>query len=102
MFRWFTVLIVCAATHAPITIASDQSTLAELVERGSVMEISAALQAGKFTSRALTEHYLDRIDRYDEEYRAILAINPNAVNDAIKTDEMRSQGSRALCLAFPC
>ena len=66
------------------------------------MEISAALQAGKFTSRALTEHYLDRIDRYDEEYRAILAINPNAVNDAIKTDEMRSQGSRALCLAFPC
>ena len=101
MFRWFTLLIVCAATHAPITIASDQSTLTELVERGNVMEISAALQAGNFTSRALTKHYLDRIDRYDEEYRAILAINPNAVNDAIKTDEMRSQGSRAPLLGIP-
>ena len=90
MFRWFTILIVCAATHAPITIASDQSTLAELVERGNVMEISAALQAGSFTSRALTAHYLDRIDRYDEEYRAVLAVNPNALSDAIETDGILS------------
>ena len=65
------------------------------------MEISAALQAGKFTSRALVAYYLDRIDRYDEEYRAILAINPNAVNDAIKADQMRSQGSRAPLLGIP-
>ena len=52
MFRWFTVLIVCAATHAPITIASDQSTLAELVERGSVMETRCAPGGEVHESRA--------------------------------------------------
>ena len=61
----------------------------------SIATLQRALAAGTVTSEALTAAYLRRIARFDQhgpEYRAVLALNPNALKDARALDAERKSG----------
>jgi amidase len=61
----------------------------------SIAALMRALAGGTATSEALTVAYLRRIARFDHhgpEYRSVLALNPNALNDARVLDWERKSG----------
>ena len=58
----------------------------------SIAALQKALAVGAVTSEGLIAAYLSRIARYDHhgpEHRSVLALNPNAVNDARALDAER-------------
>lgn len=58
-------------------------------------EIADALAAGEVTSEALVEAYIKRIDTIDRAgptLQSVLALNPNALEDARKADEALANG----------
>lgn len=72
------------------------------IEGKSIPELAAMMDAGDLTAVALTEHYLKRIDEEDERYRSVLAINPEALEQAALLDEERETGeSRGLLHGMP-
>lgn len=57
--------------------------------------VQTQLRAGELTSTQLVEYYLDQIDannRSGHEIRAILQVNPDALEQARQLDEERQQG----------
>ena len=61
----------------------------------SIGSLQRALAAGLVTSEALTAAYLQRIARFDHhgpQYRSVLALNPNALQDARALDAERKAG----------
>ncbi|MZQ86569.1 amidase [Paenibacillus sp. 5J-6] len=76
----------------------------ELME-ASVMDIQNAMNAGKLTSVQLVTKYLARIDTYDQkgpEIKAILSVNPDALEEAAALDKERSEkGSRGPLHGIP-
>ncbi|NKB99785.1 MAG: amidase [Pseudomonadales bacterium] len=57
-------------------------------------EITAALDAGEITSEELVQGYLDRIesiDRHGPNLRAVLSLNPEAINESRALDRLRKQ-----------
>lgn len=64
----------------------------EIVE-ATIDEIHTAYRTGQRSAREIVEHYLDRIDAYDDEINALITINPNAVECAEDLDdELASSG----------
>jgi amidase len=62
---------------------------------GSLPEVVAALDSGEISSQALVELYLDRIDLIDKngpKLQSIISLNPEALENAKKLDEMRAEG----------
>ncbi|MGK0257109.1 MAG: amidase, partial [Candidatus Azotimanducaceae bacterium] len=58
-------------------------------------EIVAALETGEVTSVQLVQQYLARIERLDRSgptLNAVLSINPHALQEAKRLDELRAQG----------
>lgn len=58
-------------------------------------EIAVALEAGEVTSEALVAAYLDRIERIDRsgpELQSVLALNPDALDQARAADAKRAAG----------
>lgn len=76
----------------------------ELME-ASVMDIQNAMNAGKLTSVELVTKYLARIDKYDQkgpEIKAILTVNPKALEEAAALDKERSEkGARGPLHGIP-
>ncbi|HWJ35429.1 MAG TPA: amidase [Steroidobacteraceae bacterium] len=70
----------------------------DAVEELTLEDIAAAFAAGRLTSRRLTKLYLDRIgalDRSGPALRAVLEINPSALDSAAALDHERlSKGPR--------
>jgi len=59
----------------------------------SVADQLRALRGGEFTSRELTEHYLDRITKLDAELGAFVTVDPElAFRDADRADEQLARG----------
>jgi len=61
----------------------------------SIGSLLRALAAGTVSSEALTAAYLHRIARFDQhgqEYRSVLALNPNALSSARALDSERKSG----------
>ena len=62
------------------------------VAEKSVADLNADLAAGKVTSAALTQAYIDRIKAEDKVTKSVLAINPKALDSAKASDERRKAG----------
>jgi len=61
-----------------------------------------ALHDGEVSSRDLTTHYLDRIDRLDAEFGAFITVTPErALDEADRADQRRAQGERLPLLGLP-
>ena len=72
--------------------ASGQESGFEVAE-ASILELQAAMEEGRVTSAQLVDAYLARIAAYDNagpELNALLALNPNARNEAEALDRERA------------
>ena len=71
----------------------------------SITELQAAMAAGELTSVQLTQHYLERIDRYDQQgvaLNAVMHLNQEALEQARAMDaERRSKGPRSPLHGIP-
>ena len=72
---------VNALTKAPVDITTI-----------SLTEIEECLNKGIISSEQLVNMYLERIEEYNKNFNAIRVINENALDEAIKLDEMRKNG----------
>src|SRR3977135_2670652 len=107
---WFCAALValCACTHAETRSESSASPAhaaaaprtqpAPQIEAASLAQLQAAMASGALTSRALTQHYLERIARYDKagpKLNAFLLVNPRALEEADSLDRERAaKGAR--------
>lgn len=65
------------------------------LETADIAVLSARMRDGSLTSRALTQAYLDRIERLDRtgpQLNSVLALNPDALRDAQQRDAERAAG----------
>ncbi|QRR03882.1 amidase [Dyadobacter sandarakinus] len=72
----------------------DKNTAFELSEL-SIADLQAAMSSGKFTSRSITQLYLDEIARIDKagpKLRSVIEINPDALSMAEALDTERRKG----------
>jgi Asp-tRNA(Asn)/Glu-tRNA(Gln) amidotransferase A subunit family amidase len=56
----------------------------------TIPEIQAAMDEGRLSALELVDYYLDRIAEYDGELGAVLAVNPNAREEAAALDAERA------------
>ncbi|HEV8385165.1 MAG TPA: amidase [Candidatus Acidoferrales bacterium] len=88
-----------AASQAPLTPRSFE------MEEITVAELQRGMETGKFTSRAITERYLARIEQLDKQgpaLRSILETNPDALTIADALDqERRAKGPRGPLHGIP-
>ncbi len=73
---------VFALTEAPVDIT-----------KMSLIEIEEALDKGYITSEQLVKIYLERIEKYNDEFNAINQINDDAIEQAKQLDRMRKEGN---------
>ena len=65
------------------------------IEEASIADLQAAMASGALSSRALVEHYLERIEHYDKagpRLNAFLYLNPRVREEADQLDRERAQG----------
>ena len=75
---------------------TDDASLPFDVMEKSISELNAALESGEVTSRDLVARYLERIAAYDQQgptLNAMIAINPNAEENADALDAERAAGN---------
>ncbi len=81
-------------------ISSIKSYIPEKVEptvdvtEMSITEIQESIDEGYLTYEELMKIYLDRIDKYNSKYNAVIYINPNALEEAKKKDEEYKKNGR--------
>src|SRR3984893_8823152 len=92
------VLALSACSHAAPTAEAGASARPLKIEEASLAQLQAAMASGALTSRALTQHYLDRIGRDDKagpKLDAFLLVNPHALEEADALDKERAaKGAR--------
>ncbi len=69
-----------AAAPAPFSIVE-----------ATIPDMAAALDAGRITSVGLVQLYLQRIATYEDRLNAVIAINPNALQEAAALDKERAE-----------
>jgi amidase len=62
------------------------------VEEVPLSQLSADLASGKATAVAITQAYIDRIKKYDKALHAVIAIAPDALQQAAASDARRKSG----------
>ncbi|RVC81104.1 amidase [Mesorhizobium sp. M2A.F.Ca.ET.046.02.1.1] len=77
----------------PATVSDDPFTRKspELTSL-TVEDIQAGFACGTFTAHSLVEASLERVERYNQKYNAIIFLNPAAVDDAKEIDRRRTAG----------
>jgi Asp-tRNA(Asn)/Glu-tRNA(Gln) amidotransferase A subunit family amidase len=98
--------LLCACSHAaPPSAQASASARPPQIEEATVAQLQAAMTSGALTSRALTQHYLDRIARYDKagpKLNAFLLVNPRALEEADSLDKERAaKGARGPLHGIP-
>jgi amidase len=102
-FKFFALalpaLALLACSPAEERADEPQAQAADYTPHGllakSLPEIAAALQSGEVTSEALVTDYLKRIEEIDRagpSLQSILALNPDALDDARALDAKRAAG----------
>ncbi|WP_438482533.1 amidase family protein [Oleiharenicola lentus] len=98
LLPWF---LIGAIVSAPLLRAKTTFDLTS----ASIADINAAFDANALTSERLTELFLKRIDAYDKKgpmLRAVIALNPQALDDARALDaERKSKGPRGPLHGIP-
>jgi len=68
----------------------------------TIKQMSEKLQAGEITSVQLTQHYLDRISKYDSELNAYVTVTPElAISMAEEADKRIAAGNAELLTGIP-
>jgi amidase len=85
------LLAAAAPLFAQKPATKAAATPFSVVEAG-VPELRAALESKRITSRQLVEQYLARIAMYDHQLKAVISVNPRALDEADRLDRERAQG----------
>ncbi|RLQ21941.1 amidase [Seongchinamella sediminis] len=80
----------CAASDAPETASQEVDTFT--VVEASFADMQAAMAGGETTAKQIVAQYLERIDRYEPQLRATLAVNSKALAEAQQLDRERAAG----------
>lgn len=80
--------------HSTAYSLEDLFTTIDLMD-ATIYEMQEAMETGNLTSERLTQMYIDRIETYDKalDLNSILAINPEAMEDARELDREREEGN---------
>jgi amidase len=92
-----------AAPPAPSPRSATNAPHADL-EEATLADLSARMEKGELTSRALVEAYLARIDAIDRagpKLRAVIETNSDALAIASALDERRAKGARGPLHGIP-
>jgi amidase len=91
-------LLAAARPHPPEALPQASSPPGVDLEEITTAELQQGMASGTFTSRAVTEAYLARIDALDRNgpaLRSIIEVNPDALDVAASLDaERKSKGAR--------
>src|SRR5690242_1768667 len=103
MARSLVLIVALAAVAAAQSASQDQAVVP--VEEATIAQLQEWLRAGRYTSRQLTDAYLERIEAIDRRgptLRAIIELNPDARRDAGVLDrERRERGARGPLHGIP-
>ena len=67
-----------------------------------IFELQEAVDNDLINYETLTKIYLDRINEYDKNYKAIININENAIDEAKKCDEIyKKDGRKSILFGIP-
>lgn len=88
--RAFLLFALLAGTAVFLTAQSRRNSFT-VVEAG-IPEMRAAMEQGRITSRELVNQYLVRIALYDRKLKAVITVNPHALEEAAARDRERAQG----------
>ena len=68
----------------------------------SLTELAADLRAGAYTSVELTQHFLDRIEKYDESLNSFITVTPEiALAVAVEADKQIAAGTAGPLTGIP-
>lgn len=90
--RFLAGLALAAALALGACDGADEAAKPYAVEEIPLARVSADLAAGRTTSVAVTQAYLDRIAAYDAALNAVIAIAPDALAQAAASDARRKDG----------
>ncbi len=72
------------------------------IEGATIAEIQDAMARGETSAIALVDYYLDRIERFNSQLKAIISVNASARDAAIALDKERADGQlRGLLHGIP-
>lgn len=85
----------------PFKINALEQAIVDINEL-NIYEIQEYVDQGYLTYEKIVKLYLDRINEYNEQYNALITINENAIEEAIKLDiEYQEKGRRSLIFGLP-
>src|SRR5579862_4719473 len=85
-----TVLLFCLGTA--MYAQNGGSAHSFSVVETTIVDMRAAMEQGRVTSRELVTQYLARIATYEDMLHAVITVNPNALKLADERDRERTQG----------
>ena len=77
--------LIALGTAFALTLAAcnkEEAAKPYAVEEVTLAQVSADLAVGKTTSAAVTQAYIDRINKYDGALNAVILIAPDALAQA--------------------
>ena len=86
---------VAASSQLALNAAAQSSAKPFELEEVTLAELRAGLNSGRFTSQQLVEmysHRISEIDRQGPSIRAVIEMNPDAMEIAKKADDERKAG----------
>src|SRR5262245_11422369 len=83
---------LAAGCAAPMTGTGTRTATGFNVVETGIPELQRAMTEGRVTSRQLVVEYLTRIALYEDQLKAIITVNPRALEEADALDRERAEG----------
>lgn len=80
--------------------SNNNKTLEKLTSTKTIVELQELMKQGVFTSKQLTQFYIDKIEKEDHKYNSIIAINPDALSIAEKLDNNLDRFTKKLPVLY--
>ncbi len=99
MFKKIIIFLILLVT--PFKINANTKAIIDITNT-DVFEIQKYVEKGYLTYETLVNLYLDRIEKYNKMYNAVISINKNAILIAKEMDEeFKENGRRSLLQGIP-
>jgi amidase len=85
-------IILTTALSVSLAACNREEAQPYAVEEVTMAQVSADLAAGKTTSVAVTQAYIDRIKAHDAGLKSVILVAPDALQQAAAADARRKEG----------
>ncbi|TQV85391.1 amidase [Aliikangiella coralliicola] len=80
-------------TQPPVTKTGEHQQFAQMVERSNIPQLTQKMTQGQLTAVQLTQFFIDQIKMKNDQLKAVITVNPNALDVAAKLDKEREAGN---------